>query len=222
MIAGLQRPSAGEAFYRGRLLCGPEGVRHRAAAGLDIQMVFQNPYASLNPRHPVRRQLTEPALAARLCNSDEAARRAEQLIEAVGLARSDLDKYPHEFSGGQRQRISIARALSVRPSVLICDEPTSALDVSVQASVLNLLKDLNRELALTVLFISHDLPVCRHMCDDIAVMHRGRLCESGDAVSVLDAPQHDYTKSLVAAIPPFAPAFENSLEAGAGGETSAG
>ena len=197
VIAGLQRPTAGGIDFG--------GVDWNSRSGPKVQMVFQNPYASLNPRHKIERQLTEAPIKVRKMRPADAHDRAENLIEAVGLSKADLKKYPHAFSGGQLQRISIARALSMDPSLLICDEPTSALDVTIQAAVLNLLKDLNTRLNLTIIFISHDLAVCRHMCDRLIVMNKGALCEEGDALAVLDRPEHPFTKQLISAAPAFTP-----------------
>ena len=200
VIAGLQKPTAGRIDF-GAL--GGDGRISRSGPG--IQMVFQNPYASLNPRHTIERQLTEAPVSVKKARPADARDRAEKLIEAVGLSKQDLKKYPHAFSGGQLQRISIARALSMDPSLLICDEPTSALDVTIQAAVLNLLKDLNERLNLTIIFISHDLAVCRHMCDRLIVMNNGVLCEEGDALAVLDQPGHPFTQQLISSAPAFTP-----------------
>lgn len=206
VIAGLQKPTTGRVDFN-----APGGADRVSGSGPGIQMVFQNPYASLNPRHTIERQLTEAPIKVRKIRPADAHGRAEKLIEAVGLAKTDLKKHPHAFSGGQLQRISIARALSMDPSLLICDEPTSALDVTIQAAVLNLLKDLNERLNLTIIFISHDLAVCRHMCDRLIVMNDGALCEEGDALAVLDHPEHPFTQALVSSAPTFRPpVFDSS------------
>jgi peptide/nickel transport system ATP-binding protein len=167
-----------------------------------IQIVFQNPYASLNPRRTIGRTLTEPMRIHGL-GASEAERydRARRLLERVGLPRDALERFPHEFSGGQRQRIAIARALAVEPEVLICDEPVSALDVSVQATVLNLLLDLQESLGLAYLFISHDLAVVKYMSDEVLVMREGEVVERGTPEAIFHSPQHDYTRKLLAAIP---------------------
>ena len=165
-------------------------------------MVFQDPYSSLNSRMRVRDIVAEPIRFHRSSKSEAETRQiVSDLLEHVGLPRTAELKYPHEFSGGQRQRISIARALASRPRILICDEPTSALDVSVQATILNLLKDLQAELGLTMLFISHDLPVIRQMCDRVAVMRHGAICEIAETNTLFDSPQHDYSKHLLNLMP---------------------
>ena len=164
-----------------------------------VQMVFQDPFASLNPRQTVLDLVTEAAVAHGLCPRGERRERARQLLSDVGLSDDILDRYPHAFSGGQRQRLNIARALSLEPSLLVCDEPVSALDVSVQAQVLNLLADLRTARGLAMLFISHDIAVVRHVADRIAVMREGRIVEMGEAAQVLDRPAHPYTQGLLAA-----------------------
>ncbi len=170
-----------------------------------MQMVFQNPYSSLNPRMKVSDIVAEPIRFHRLADSEIQIRQiVDDLLDHVGLTRSASNKYPHEFSGGQRQRISIARALATRPRLLLCDEPTSALDVSVQAQILNLLKDLQEELNLTMLFISHDLPVIRQMCDRIGVMRHGDLVEVTETEELFTHAKHEYTRELIALMPSFA------------------
>jgi peptide/nickel transport system ATP-binding protein len=165
-------------------------------------MIFQDPYASLNPRWTVRDIVAEPLVEHGLArNAAALAARAGELLESVGLAAADLPKYPHQFSGGQRQRISIARALATQPELLVCDEPTSALDVSVQAQVLNLMKALQRQHRLTVLFISHNLAVVRHVSDEVGVMYLGRLVEWSDKATLFAQPRHPYTRMLLDAIP---------------------
>ena len=166
------------------------------------QMIFQDPYSSLNPRMNVLQILSEPLRIHRLCTSPEQERqRAEQLLEQVGLPAASLSRYPHEFSGGQRQRIGIARALAVEPQFIVADEPVSALDVSIQAQIINLLRDIQAKKGLTYLFISHDLKVVEHMCDQVAVMYLGRLCEVAETDSLYYRPRHPYTQALLAAIP---------------------
>jgi peptide/nickel transport system ATP-binding protein len=165
-------------------------------------MIFQDPYASLNQRMRVGSILSEPILFYRLAaTAAEASADAELLLEAVGLEPAHASRFPFAFSGGQRQRISIARALGARPTLLVCDEPTSSLDVSVQAQVLNLLKDLRETAGLTLLLISHDLAVIRQMCDRVAVMQAGRVVEFNDSEALFDAPQHPYTRELLALVP---------------------
>lgn len=167
----------------------------------DIQIIFQDPYASLNPRQTVRQILTEAMMIQKVIPKSEINDRIAELMEKVGLQPFQADRFPHEFSGGQRQRIGIARALSVDPKLIICDEAVSALDVSIQAQVLNLLKQFQRELGLTYLFISHDLGVVRHISDRIIVMYLGKIVEIGDKESIFNNPQHPYTKALLSAIP---------------------
>ena len=201
LVVGLHRPSAGTIRFEGTDLTDrpagdPPAIRRR------MQMIFQDPYASLNPRWRVRDIIAEPLKSFGLLR-DRAAEEHEvgRLLEMVGLDAKDGEKYPHEFSGGQRQRISIARAISSKPDFLVCDEPTSALDVSVQAQILNLMKDLQRELGLTYLFISHDLAVVHFMSDHIGVMYLGRMVETGLARHVFASPQHPYTRLLLDTIP---------------------
>jgi len=171
------------------------------AARRDLQMVFQDPFASLNPRLTVFATLAEPLLVHVIVPPDQVAARVTRLMSQVGLAPRDAGKYPHEFSGGQRQRIAIARALALEPKVIIADEPVSALDVSIQAQILNLLAGLVREMNLTMIFIAHDLSVVKHISDRIAVMYQGKIVEIGPALDIMERPQHPYTKSLISAIP---------------------
>ncbi len=169
-----------------------------------IQMIFQDPYNSLNPRLTVETIVGE-SLEIHFPALDRAARRARvlELLELVGLEKKHIDRYPHEFSGGQRQRIGIARTLAVQPEFVICDEPVSALDVSVQAQIVNLLQDLQKQLKLTYLFISHDLAVVEHICSHVLVMQNGKIVESASSEQLYRAPQHEYTKKLLAAVPDF-------------------
>jgi peptide/nickel transport system ATP-binding protein len=177
-------------------------VRERPDLQRRINMIFQNPYASLNPRWRVGVAIAEPLrVFGLLARADERRRRVEDLLVKVGLSREDATRYPHQFSGGQRQRIAIARALASEPSFLVCDEPTSALDVSVQAQILNLLRDLQHRLGLTYLFISHNLAVVRHMSDRLGVMYLGRIVETGPAEALFRAPLHPYTRLLLDAVP---------------------
>lgn len=167
----------------------------------DLQMVFQDPYASLNPRMTVFATLAEPLLVHKVCTGKDVAQHVAELMETVGLASRFMQKYPHEFSGGQRQRIAIARALALRPKVVLADEPVSALDVSIQAQILNLLAELVRKMGLSLLFIAHDLSVVKHISDRIAVMYLGKIVELGEASSIIENPLHPYTRALVSAIP---------------------
>ncbi|WP_219414613.1 ATP-binding cassette domain-containing protein [Pseudonocardia nigra] len=197
LLAGLDTSTSGSITFDGREIAGrPE--RKLGFLREQVQVVFQDPMGSLDPRMRVRDIIAEP-LAGRA--GVDVPGRVRELLDAVGLPTDAGDRYPHQFSGGQRQRISIARALSPRPSVLVADEPVSALDVSVRAQVLNLLADLVEEYGLTLVFVSHDLTVVRHVCDTIAVMHRGEVVELGPAERVADAPEHPYTRRLVAAVP---------------------
>lgn len=166
-----------------------------------MQIVFQDPYAALNPRIRVREILTEPFAIHGERPAEGLAARLAEMLRTVGLDGSALERFPHEFSGGQRQRINIARALALRPEFLVLDEPVSALDVSVGAQVVNLLRELQRELGLTYLFISHSMPLVRYLCDRVAVMQRGKLVELGECKQVCDAPREEYTRRLIAATP---------------------
>jgi peptide/nickel transport system ATP-binding protein len=193
--------TAGQVLYQGKdvlVLSEAEMMAFRRK----IQIIFQNPYASLNPRFTVGQILTEPMKIHGIGDNDaDRFERALALARRVGLAADSVYKYPHEFSGGQRQRIAIARCLSMRPDVVICDESVSALDVSVQATVLNLLLDLQDEFGMTYIFISHDLAVVKYMADDMLVMSAGEIVERGASEAIYANPQHDYTRKLLSAIP---------------------
>jgi peptide/nickel transport system ATP-binding protein len=192
---------SGRALLEGRNLFDLEGDTLRDARR-QVQIIFQDPFASLNPRMRVK-EILEEGLAALQPDvaAGERRTRIERIAEQVGLRREALDRYPHEFSGGQRQRIAIARALAVQPKLIICDEPTSALDVSVQAQILNLLEQLQRELGVSYLFITHNIGVVEYIADHIAVMQRGRIEEAGPSEAVLSRPQSAYTRTLLAAVP---------------------
>jgi oligopeptide transport system ATP-binding protein len=196
----LQPLDSGEVLFAGQDLSKISGVTLRTVRK-DLQMVFQDPFASLNPRMRVGEIVGEGLLIHELGSSAEQQKKVVTMLKRVGLAESDMQKYPHEFSGGQRQRIGIARALVLKPKVVVCDEPVSALDVSIQAQILLLLKELQQEMALSYLFISHDLRVVRHIADDIVVMHKGKVVEQGSVVDIYQQPQHEYTQNLLAAIP---------------------
>jgi peptide/nickel transport system ATP-binding protein len=201
-IAGLYRPAAGSIHFAGGELTAIKSEKLLRPYRQQMQMIFQDPYSSLNSRMRVLDIVAEPIRFHKLASSrDEVVEIVEDLLEHVGLGRAAARRFPHEFSGGQRQRISIARALATRPRFLICDEPTSALDVSIQAQILNLLKDLQEELGLTMLFISHDLPVIRQMCDRVAVMRRGKICEIAETEQLFEAPGHAYTRHLLDLMP---------------------
>ncbi|WP_338144541.1 ABC transporter ATP-binding protein [Neoroseomonas marina] len=199
LSVGLYGPTAGSVRFEGRDLAE---ARSLADQRRRMQMIFQDPYASLNPRWRVKNIIAEPIHAFGLVKSKgEEENRVAELLTQVGLSPLDGEKFPHEFSGGQRQRISIARALSSNPEFLVCDEPTSALDVSVQAQILNLMKELQQRLGLTYLFISHNLAVVRQISDRIGVMYLGRLAELAPAESLFKRPRHPYTRALMEAIP---------------------
>ena len=197
LVMALEAPSEGRVTLLGRDLhaLSPTDLRE---ARSDFQMVFQDPYGSLDPRQRVGRIVAEPLIGV---DASATRQRVAESLDAVGLRAADAEKYPHEFSGGQRQRIAIARALITRPKLIVADEPVSALDVSVQAQVLNLLADLQQQFGVTYLFISHDLAVVDHVCDDVAVMRSGLIVEYGPTDEVLQRPGHDYTRTLLAAMP---------------------
>ena len=202
LLVGLHAPTRGEVRIDGQPLHATLVTPQGQALRRRLQMIFQDPYASLNPRWTVADIVGEPLLEHGLLTDRAALRdRAAELLTPVGLAGADLDRFPHQFSGGQRQRVSIARALATSPEFLVCDEPTSALDVSVQAQVLNLMKDLQRERGLTYLFISHNLAVVRHVSDRVGVMYLGRLVEVADKRTLFRQPRHPYTRMLLDAIP---------------------
>ena len=202
IITGLVRPSFGELEYNGLSLYNSRRKYQIDKSRGQIQMIFQDPYSSLNPRFKVKDIIAEPIkFFQKSITRNDLEQNVNDLIDIVGMTRKSLDRYPHEFSGGQRQRISIARALATRPRLLICDEPTSALDVSIQAQILNLLKDIQDELHLTMLFISHDLPVIRQMCNRIIVLKNGIVCESNDTETLFNDPLHEYTKELIKLMP---------------------
>ena len=202
IITGLVRPTNGEIFYNNISLYNSNRKYQIDKSRGQIQMIFQDPYSSLNPRFKVRDIISEPIrFFQKNISYTEFTQNVYDLIDIVGMTRQSLDRYPHEFSGGQRQRISIARALATRPLLLICDEPTSALDVSIQAQILNLLKDIQDELHLTMLFISHDLPVIRQMCNRIVVLKNGSVCETKETEELFNNPEHPYTEELIRLMP---------------------
>ena len=202
IITGLVRPTNGEIFYNNLSLYNSKRKYQIDKSRGQVQMIFQDPYSSLNPRFKVRDIISEPIkLFQKNISSSVLSKNLYDLIDIVGMSRQSLDRYPHEFSGGQRQRISIARALATRPRLLICDEPTSALDVSIQAQVLNLLKDIQDELHLAMLFISHDLPVIRQMCNRIVVLKNGIVCETKESEELFNNPEHPYTQELIRLMP---------------------
>jgi oligopeptide transport system ATP-binding protein len=199
-ILRLLPATEGTVVLQGRNLTGLDGDELRRARS-DFQMIFQDPYASLNPRMTVYDTLAEALTVHRAIPRNELPTRVGELMEKVGLAARFMRKYPHEFSGGQRQRIAVARALAVEPRLIVADEPVSALDVSIQSQIINLLAKLSREMGLTLIFISHDLSVVKHISDRIAVMYLGRIVELGPAAAVFEQPVHPYTRALVSAVP---------------------
>ena len=191
----LYEPTEGSIYFKGQDFCKVSGSELRKLRR-NIQMIFQDPYASLDPRMTVGQILTQPMKIHNLHQANERLDRAKELLEIVGLRASHINRYPHEFSGGQRQRISIARAISLEPELIIADEPVSALDVSIQAQILNLLKDLQDKFKLTFIFISHDLKVIEHFCDRVSVMYLGRMVETATRNEIYEHPLHPYTQAL--------------------------
>ena len=202
-ILKLVGATGGEILFEGRDILSLSEKEFRPLRR-EIQMIFQDPFGSLNPRHTIF-QIVGEALEIHFPEMSRSDRRerVSELMKQVGLKVEMMERYPHEFSGGQRQRIGIARALAVKPRFIVCDEPVSALDVSVQAQIVNLLEDLQEELGLTYLFIAHDLAVVEHMSDEVLVMYRGKIVESASAEAIYESPQHEYTKRLLAAVPKF-------------------
>ena len=202
MIVNLYRPSAGDIYFDNSCITQIKNNKDMMKFRRQIQMIFQDPYSSLNGRLKVKDIIAEPIkLHNQSISNKDLENYIFDLLESVELTQSSAERYPHEFSGGQRQRISIARALATQPRLLVCDEPTSALDVSIQAQILNLLKDLQEQLNLTILFISHDLPVVRQMCDRIGVLRNGKLLEISNSEELFNSPKHEYTKELLRLMP---------------------
>jgi oligopeptide transport system ATP-binding protein len=199
-VLQLLKPDSGSVRFEGREIAGLSRRRMRPLRR-EMQMVFQDPFASLNPRKRVGQIVAEPLRLQGEAGSDELRRRVRELLERVGLSPQHYDRFPHEFSGGQRQRIGIARAIALRPKLILADEPVSALDVSIRAQIVNLLADLQQELGLAYVFIAHDIGVVRHVSERIAVMHDGKIVEQGPADQVCDRPSDPYTKKLIAAVP---------------------
>jgi peptide/nickel transport system ATP-binding protein/oligopeptide transport system ATP-binding protein len=201
LLLRLLDPDAGTVRFDGEDVTRARGARLKALRR-EMQMIFQDPYSSLNPRKTVGSVIGEPfAVHGLLKGRDERRRAVQELMERVGLAPEHYNRFPHEFSGGQRQRIGVARALALKPRLIVADEPVSALDVSIQAQILNLLRDLQRDLGLTLVLIAHDLSVVRHMCDRVAVMYLGQVVELADSDTLYRAPRHPYTGALLSAVP---------------------
>jgi len=210
-IIGLNHVTDGKILFNGKKLATER--RKNRQLQRDVQMIFQDPYSSLNPKKRVIDIIAEPFRNYERLTATEEKRQVRELLEKVGLSPESIYKYPHEFSGGQRQRIGIARAIALKPKLIIADEPVSALDVSVQAQVLNFMQEIQKELNLTYLFISHDLGIIRHMCDEIGIMYKGRYVEQGTTNDIFENPQHIYTKRLIAAIPDMDPTKREEMVA---------
>lgn len=203
-IIGLEKIKSGKIIYEGKEIDGKFRNR-RSEYNRNVQMIFQDSLSSLNPKKRVIDLISEPLRNFENLTLDEEKRKVSELLEIVGMNREDIYKYPHEFSGGQRQRLGIARAVATKPKLIIADEPVSALDLSVQAQVLNYMKDIQEQFGLSYLFISHDLGVVKHMCDYMFIMYRGRFVETGTKNDIYKNPEHFYTKRLIAAIPEVHP-----------------
>ena len=210
-IIGLEKATAGEILYNGKNILDPK-VRKELKFNSEVQMIFQDSMSSLNPKKRVLDILAEPIRNFEKLSKEEEKEKVYQLLEIVGMPQDSIYKYPHEFSGGQRQRLGIARAIACKPKLIIADEPVSALDLSVQAQVLNYLKNIQRELNLSYIFISHDLGVVRHMCDYIYIMHRGKFTETGTREDIYKDARHIYTKRLIASIPQINPEAREELK----------
>jgi oligopeptide/dipeptide ABC transporter ATP-binding protein len=210
-VLNLEQPTAGSVKFEGKevLTLDKESLRDLRK---EMQLVFQDPYSSLNARMKIKDILAEPFEIHNMGTRKEIIQKVKELLELVGLPESSLNKYPHEFSGGQRQRIVIARAIALRPKLIVCDEPVSALDVSVQSQIINLFIELQKELGLTYVFISHDLSVVRYISDQVAVMYLGKIVEYGDKTSIFSSPIHPYTKALMSSIPLPNPKMQRNRE----------
>ena len=204
-IIGLEKIRSGKIFYEGKEINHKKMRDKNLNYNKDIQMIFQDSLSSLNPKKRIIEIITEPLKNFENLSYEEEKRRVSELLEIVGLSDDSLYKYPHEFSGGQRQRIGIARSVATKPKLIIADEPVSALDLSVQAQVLNYMKEIQKQFGMSYLFISHDLGVIKHMCDEIFIMYKGRFVEKGLKEDIYGNPQHIYTKRLIAAIPEVNP-----------------
>ncbi len=212
-LVGLEKPTEGTIYYKGQDISGLN-KKQMQQIRTNLQMVFQDPYSSLNPRKHVFEILAQPMLYHKIATKEDVEKKILEILDMVGLSKNVLGRYPHEFSGGQRQRIGIAKALSLNPEFIVCDEPVSALDVSVQAQILNLLKELQRELNLTLLFVGHGLGAVNYVSDRIAVMYMGKIVEIGKAKEIFAHPAHPYTRALLEAVPvpdPFEKEKEHKL-----------
>ena len=210
-IIGLEKATTGEILYNGKNILDPK-VRKEMKFNSEVQMIFQDSMSSLNPKKRVLDILAEPIRNFEKLSKEAEKEKVYELLEIVGMPKDSIYKYPHEFSGGQRQRLGIARAIACKPKLIIADEPVSALDLSVQAQVLNYLKNIQRELNLSYIFISHDLGVVRHMCDYIYIMHRGKFTETGTREDIYKDARHIYTKRLIASIPQINPESREDLK----------
>jgi oligopeptide transport system ATP-binding protein len=212
LLMNLEQATAGEVFYKGQDITRLSGKAQKAVRR-NIQMIFQDPYTSLNPRMTVGDIIGEPYdIHPEVAPKGDRRRKVQELLDVVGLNPEYINRYPHQFSGGQRQRIGIARALALRPEVIVCDEPVSALDVSVQAQVVNLLEDLQDDFGMSYLFIAHDLSVVRHLSDRIAVMYLGSVVEEGTEEQVYGSPSHPYTQALLSSVPLHEPALRGQKD----------
>ena len=211
LVTRLIDPSSGSVFLDGVDITTLSGKALREMRR-KLQIIFQDPYSSLNPRHSIGQIIGDPMRIQGIVNKANEKAEVQELMQRVGLNPEHYNRYPHEFSGGQRQRIGIARALSLRPSVIVADEPVSALDVSIQAQILNLLENLQKDLGLSFVFIAHDLSVVRHIADQVAVMYLGKIVEVGDSATVYNSPAHPYTKALLSAVPVANPSLRNSAK----------
>jgi len=198
MVVGLTDPTSGEIHFEGRKL---SNHKNKKALGKNLQMIFQDPYSSLNPRMTVADIIAEPLILHKVGTKKERKKRVDELLERVGLASYHGSRYPIEFSGGQRQRLGIARALALDPKLIVCDEPVSALDVSIQAQILNLLKEIQKDMGLSYLFIAHGIQAVKHISDKIAVMYLGRIIEFNETEELFENPRHPYTQALLSAVP---------------------
>ncbi|WP_251551212.1 ABC transporter ATP-binding protein [Neobacillus muris] len=198
MVVGLTNPTAGEIFFEGKKL---SDYKNKKDLGKNLQMIFQDSYSSLDPRMTIADIISEPLILHKVGTKQERRKRVDELLERVGLASYHGSRYPIEFSGGQRQRIGIARALALQPKLIVCDEPVSALDVSIQAQILNLLKEIQKDMGLSYLFIAHGIQAVKHISDKIAVMYLGKMAEFAAKEELFEDPQHPYTKALLSAVP---------------------